>query len=49
MKNSENINVRCQDKHKEMLKQLMAFKGESEGFIVREAIEYFHKEFKGLK
>ena len=49
MKNDANINVRCQEKHKTMLKQLMAFKDESEGFIIRAAVEYYHKEFKGLK
>lgn len=49
MKNNANINVRCQEKHKTMLKQLMAFKDESEGFIIRAAVEHYHKEFKGLK
>jgi hypothetical protein len=49
MKNDANINVRCQEKHKTMIKQLMAFKDESEGFIIRAAVEYYHKEFKGLK
>lgn len=49
MKNNKNINVRCQEKHKTMLKQLMAFKDESEGFIIRAAVEHYHKEFKGLK
>jgi len=46
MKNNENINVRCQEKHKTMLKQLMAFKDESEGFIVRAAVEYYYNRLK---
>ena len=46
MKNNQNINVRCQEKHKTMLKQLMAFKDESEGFIIRAAVEYYYNRLK---
>ena len=46
MKNNANINVRCQEKHKTMLKQLMAFKEESEGFIIRKAVEHYYNRLK---
>jgi hypothetical protein len=49
MKNNKNINVRCQEDHKIKLKQLMDFSKESEGFIIRAAVEHYYKEFKGLK